>query len=155
MYNLNEVVRGGTLCFANAGLAIGSTVQKAKILSPDGEGVHYAINGIMYHKADTDDAIVFTGLTQADDTCCLYLVCLNSAGTVSVVQGTAVDRLALAAGSVALQWPTPAANTCPIGAIRIDNDGAAFTGATTGLNAATVTDTYYNLFTVPTTPLTA
>lgn len=154
--NLNELMRGGTFCTSKAGLAIGSTVQKAKIAAPNGAGVDYGINGLGYHKADTDDCILFTGLTQADLTTCLYLVCLDADGTVSVVQGTAQLTAALTAGTAVLQWPTPAVNTCPIGAIKIAMSGGAFTGATTALNDGTVTDTYYDFVGgVPAAPLTA
>jgi hypothetical protein len=152
--NLNELARGGTMCFSKAGLAIGGTASKAKIAAPNGAGVDYAINGIMYHKADTDDCVLFTGLTQSDATTCLYLVCLDSSGTVSVVQGTEVLTASLTAGTAVLEWPTPTANTCPIGAIKLVLTGA-FTGATTELSAATVTDTYYDLCCVPVSPLTS
>lgn len=153
--NMNEQNRGGTQCFSSAGLAIGGTASKAKIAAPNGAGVYYAINGLFYHKADTDDCILFTGLTQADLTTCLYLVCLSTAGAVTVVQGTAVLTAALTAGTAVLHWPTPTVNTCPIGAIKIATNGGAFTGATTELSAATITDTYYNLTLVPSAPLTA
>jgi len=153
--NLNELARGGTCCLSKAGLAIGSNAAKAKIAAPNGAGVDYCINGIIYHVADTDDVVLFTGLTQADLTSCLYLVCASTAGAVTVVQGTAVTITELTAGEVVLRWPTPTANTCCIGAIRIDTNGGAFTGATTELSAATITDTYYDLVCVPVSPLTA
>ena len=153
MFNFNEVIRGGTLCLSSAGLAIGGTASKAKIAAPNGAGVDYAINGLLYHKADTDDCILFTGLTQADLTTCLYLVQLDTSGTVTVVQGTAVLTASLTAGLAVLDWPTPTANKCPIGAIKLATNGGAFTGATTELSAATITDTYYNFVAVPVTPL--
>lgn len=151
--NLSDVTRHGTICLSKAGLAIGGTATAAKIAAPNGAGVDYAIDGILYHKAEADDSIAFTGLTQADDTTCLYLVCLNASGTVSVVQGTAVSTAALTAGTAVLEWPQPGPTVCPIGAIKIANDGAAFTGGTTALSAATVTDTYYDLMTIPARPL--
>ena len=119
MINLNELARGGTICLSKAGLAIGTTASKAQILtSPVGKGVDYAIKGLLYHKDDADDAILFTGLAQADLTTCLYLVCLDKDGTVSVVQGTAVLSADLCAGNAVLHWPEPAALNCPIGAIN-------------------------------------
>ena len=156
MINLNELARGGTICLTKAGLAIGTTASKAKILSsPDGKGVEYAIKGLLYHKDDADDAILFTGLAQADLTTCLYLVCLDKDGTVSVVQGTAVLSADLCAGNAVLHWPEPAADTCPIGAIKLAMSGGAFTGAATDLSDASVTDIYYDFCLVPEAPLTA
>lgn len=152
--NLTEEMRGGTFCLSSAGLAIGGTAQKAKIAAPNGAGVDYCINGYMYHKADTDDCILFTGLTQAADTTCLYLIMLDSSGTVTVEQGTAVATASLTAGTATLEWPTPTASTCPIGAIKLVTTGV-FTGATTALSDATITDTYYNFFAIPPNNLTA
>lgn len=157
MINCNEQNRGGTQCFSKAGLAIGTTATKAKYAAPNGAGIDYAINGIMYNVLDSagDDSVLFTGLTQADLTTCLYLVCLSTDGAVTVVQGTAALTADLTAGTAVLHWPTPTANTCPIGAIKIATNGGAFTGGTTELSAATITDTYYDLTLVPSAPLTA
>lgn len=155
MINLNELARGGTICLSKAGLAIGSNAAKAQIKAPNGAGVDFAIKGLLYHKKDTDDSILFTGLAQADLTTCLYLVCLNAAGTVSVVQGTPVLSAALCAGNSVLHWPEPAADTCPIGAIKLAMSGGAFTGATTALDDASVTDTYYDFCLIPEAPLTS
>jgi len=155
MINLNELARGGTICLSKAGLAIGGTASKAKIAAPNGAGVDYAIKGLLYHKKDTDDAILFTGLAQADLTTCLYLVCLDKDGTVSVVQGTAVLSADLCAGNAVLHWPEPAALNCPIGAIKLAMSGGAFTGGATDLSHASVTATYYDFCLVPEAPLTS
>jgi len=155
MINLNEAHRGGTICLSKAGLAIGGTASKAKIAAPNGAGVDYAINGLLYHKADTDDCILFTGLTQADLYTCLYMVCLDSSGTVTVVQGTAVLTASLTAGIAVLDWPIPTEDTCAIGAIKLATSGGAFTGATTELSAGAITDTYYDFMTPPVEPLTS
>lgn len=155
MINLNELARGGTICLSKAGLAIGGTASKAKIAAPNGAGVDYAIKGLLYHKNDTDDAILFTGLAQADLTTCLYLVCLDKDGKVSVVQGTAVLSADLCAGNAVLHWPEPAALNCPIGAIKLAMSGGDFTGGTTNLSDASVTDTYYDFCLVPEAPLAA
>jgi hypothetical protein len=150
--NLNDVARGGTLCLSSAGLAVGSTAQKIKIAAPNGAGVDYAINGKLYHKADTDDLFLFTGLTQAADTTCLYLMLLNSAGTASIVQGTAVTSTDYNSGDAVLHWPEPTAGTCCVGAIKLVTT-AVFTGTTTALGTGN-TATYYNLMTVPNVPMT-
>lgn len=156
MLNLNELVRGGTMCLSKAGLAIGSgDVKDVDIAAPNGAGVDFAINGILYHKADAADQAITAATAQADLTTCLYLICLNAAGTVSSVKGTEVLTADLTAGTAVLQWPSPVANTCPIGAVKVATSGATFTAGTTAFNAVTVTDTYYDLFTVPTAPLTS
>lgn len=155
MINLNEAHRGGTMCLSKAGLAIGGTASIARTNAPNGAGIDFAINGLLYHLADADDNIAFTGLTQADLTTCLYMVCVSTAGALTVVQGTAVLTAALTAGTDVLQWPTPTAGTCAIGAIKLAMSGGAFTGGTTELSAATVTDTYYDFITPPSAPLTS
>lgn len=155
MNNLSAIpMAGGTFCLSKAGLAIGTTASTAKIAAPNGAGVDYCIDGVMYHKADTDDAIALTGLTQSADTTCIYVVCLNSAGTVSVVQGTEQATADLTAKTAVLSFPAVAATVCPIGYIKVATT-AAFVGGTTLLSAAAVTDTYVDLFSLPARPLTA
>lgn len=155
MNNLNELVRGGTLCLSKAGLAIGGTTTKGKILAPNGAGVDYAINGLLYHKADTDDCILFTGITLADLYTNIYLVQLNANGDVSLEEGEAVLTADLTAGNAVLHWPTPDASKCPIGAIKLAMSAGAFTGGTTNLSDGTVTDTYYDFMAVPVEPVTS
>ena len=154
--NLTDNNRGGTFCLSSAGLAIGSTKSQVAIAAPNGAGVDFCIGGVMYHKADAASSAITAAAVQPVLTTCLYLVCLNSSGTVSTVKGTAVLNAALAAGAAVLEWPTPAAGTCPIGALKVKCENAAtFTANTTLHDATGVTVTYYNLFTVPTAPLTA
>ena len=153
MNNLSVIpASGGTFCLSKAGLAIGGTATKAKIAAPNGAGVDFCIDGKLYHKADTDDCILFTGLTQAANTTCAYFVCLNASGTVSVVQSDEVDATLYAGGDVVIPLPDIGSDVCPIGYILLTVT-AAFTGATTELSAATVTDTYVDLFAMPSRPL--
>jgi len=149
MYNLNELVKGGTLCLSKAGLAVGGTAQKVKVAAPNGAGVDFAINGYLYHLADTDDVFVFTAATQAALTTCLYLACVNASGTCTLVKGTEVLTASLSAGSAYLKWPEPTANTCPIGAVKVVAT-AVFTAGTTALGTGN-TATYYDLLAVPVT----
>jgi len=155
--NANELMRGGTLCLNTAGLAEGSNDATIKIATDDGEGIKFAINGILYHKADTDNIDPTACAEQADDTTCLYLVTLNSSGTVDTIKGTEVTTANLTAGNAVLHWPTPAADTCPIGAFKIATDGGTFTVGTDDLtddiNDGSVT--YYDLMTIPVAPLTS
>lgn len=157
MFNLNsEQVRGGTLCFSKAGVAIGGTASKVKIAAPNGAGVDYAIDGILYHKADTDDFWTLSGSVLAVSSSIIYLLCINAAGTMSIVEGTAVLTADITSGKKPLNWPQPGAAVCPLGAVRVDtNASTTFTPGTTLLSAAGITDTYYDLFAVPDTPLTS
>lgn len=153
----HQEARGATACFAKAGLAEGTNANTIKINAPNGAGIDFAINGIAYHKADTDNIAVTAHSVQAVSTKCLYLVQIDSSGTVSTKKGTEVLTADLTAGTTVLQWPTPDANKCPIGAYKIETDGSTtFTNNTTDLGAAGITDTYYDFAGgMPNAPLTA
>ena len=155
-FNLNELVKGGTFCLTKAGLGVGGTASELKIASPSGDGIFYCIDGILYYAADDATVAVTAAAVQAVSTTCLYLVCLDSSGTLSTVKGTAVSTADLTAGSAVLHWPTPTADTCPIGAVKIaTSDSVTFTAGTTEFSAEGITDTYYDLFAIPTAPLTS
>ena len=109
----------------------------------------------MYSVADADNNIVFTAATQAALYSILYVVCITSANAITVVPGTAVLTADVTSGKSVLNWPTPTANTCPIGGIRVDAGASAFVAGTTALTGGTVTVTYYDFFAVPDTPITS
>jgi hypothetical protein len=155
MINLNNSHRGGNFCLSKAGLAVGGTSSIARTNAPNGAGIDYCINGYVYHLTDADDNIALTGVAVADGYTSLVLVTINAAGTIAVIQSNSVLTTDLAAGNDQLVWPTPAANYVAIGAIKIAMDGAAFVGGTTGLDAAEATDTYYDLFALPSGPMTS
>ena len=149
MENLNEAHRGGTFCLSKAGLAgNASTKTNIVIAAPNGAGVDYCISGALYHKADTASIALGAQPTQAADTTCLYLVCLNAAGTVSVVKGKDVAN-----GSGVIHYPAVPAGNCAIGSIKVKTVAVTFTGGTTALDATGVTATFTDLFAVPTAPL--
>jgi len=152
MSNL-EKPRGGTMCLSKAGLVAGSDAAKAQIVAPNGAGVDFAIDGTLYHKADTDDCVLFTDLTVTELYVNIHVVLLDTSGTVTVVQGTEVLITEFNAGNKVLDWPEPTADTCPIGAIKVSADTAVFTGATTDLGTGN-TATYYDFCTIPPEPLT-
>jgi hypothetical protein len=140
----------GTLCFSKAGLAEGTNANTIKLAAPNGAGVDYLIDGLFYHKADTDNIALTVCAPQADLTTCLYLVQLNTNGDVSIVKGTDHPTHKLAdGGSGSLAWPKPTVGCCPIGAFKVVNVGGTFTTGTTDLGAATVTDTYYDFPAIP------
>lgn len=147
---------GFTGCLSKAGLGIGSTASELKIAAPNGAGVDYAINGIAYHAADDATVAMSAMSVQAVSTSCLYLVMLDSSGTLTTKKG--VERLTASLGdNLSIQWPHCDANKCPIGGFRVDTNGSTtFTGGTTELSAAGITDTYWDfVMGIPSTPITA
>lgn len=152
MFNLRGSAFGVTMNFGNGGLDEGTnanTIQAAAAFD-------YAIAGVMYTEAITDNIAMTACATQAALTTCLYLVSINAAGTHTITKGREVVTADLASGKDALQWPTCPAANCPWGAIRIETAAATtFTSGTTDLSAANITETYMNLATVPADSLTA
>jgi len=155
--NLNEIPRGGTICLSKAGL-IKHTGSVATITTaaPNGAGIDFAINGVLYHKADTTNIALTAAAVQPVLTKCIYLVCLSTAGALTTVKGTAQLITDLTAGTKVLEFPTPTVNTCCIGYITISLANAAtFTAGTTLLDATDVTPAYVDLLAVPVSPLTS
>lgn len=162
---------GFTAALSSGGWAEGTnanTIQNANTVT-------YVIDGQFYSKSATDNlAISYSGATvyQAaaggiqsvnggftggvNGSTRIYLICLSTAGAVSIVPGTIVDSAELAAGRVALMYPDAPIGVCPVAALRIAlTAGTTFTPGSTDLSASGVTDTFYNLATVPANPLTA
>ena len=154
--NLNSEPRNATMCMSKAGLAVGSSGATIDIAAPNGAGVDFCIKGIMYHKADTASIAVTAAAVQAELTSCLYLVCINSAGTVSTVKGDAVLTADFTSGNAVLRWPDLPADKCALGAVKVDcASGYTFTAGTTLLSATGITDTYYDFCVIPAAPLSA
>ncbi len=154
MYNLNEVVRGATMCLSKAGLKIGNgDVKDFDIAAPNGAGIDFSINGVLYHVADCQDQPLTAATAQVALSSCIYLICASTAGALTSVKGTDCLAADLAAGTQVLRIPDPTAGTCPIGYIRVDTGAATtFTAGTTNLNAALITDTYVDLCMLPDPP---
>lgn len=158
MDNLNNGIKGGNFCMGSAALAIGDGSKLGvAIQATVGAGLDFCIDGIMYHHADAATDLPLTAATaQGLLTKCLYLIVLDSAGTVTSVKGTPVLTADLVAGTKVLQWPVCPANKAPIGAVKMAvTTSYNFTAGTTALDATGCTATYYNLFAVPTAPLTS
>lgn len=148
--------RGATECYAKAGLAEGTNANTIKIEAPNGAGIDYAIDGVAYHKADTDNIAMTALAAQAADTKCLYLVQIDSAGAVSLKKGVEELTADMASGKRVLHWPEPDDAKCPIGGFKIETDGVTFTSGTTDLGAASITDTFYDFAGgMPSAPLTS
>ncbi len=145
MNNTLAIPRAVTACFSRAGLAEGTNSATIQIAAPNGAGIDFAIKGIGYHKADTDNIAMTALAAQAALTTCLYLVQIDSSGNVSMKKGTERLNADLSAGKTALTWPEPDADRCPIGGLKVKCENAAtFTCGTTDLSATDVVDTFYN-----------
>jgi len=157
MLNLDEFSRGGTICFSKAGLKIGNSDAKdVDIAAPNGAGVDFAINGVVYHKADAADIAITAATAQGLLRTCIYLVCLSTAGALTTVKGTAQLTADLVAGNEVLDFPQPTADTCCIGYLHVVTASSAnFTAGTTDLDASNVTTTYVDVTNVPVAPLTS
>jgi hypothetical protein len=155
MLNANDdQVRGGTLCLSKAGLAIGGTATKVKTAAPNGAGIDYCIEGILYHKTDADDVFTLSGDALAASKMCLFLLGLNSSGTMTVVQGDTYSTSDIENGLKTIQWPKMTEGYCPIGAVLVETAaGYTFTPGTTNLSATGITDTYIDIFALPTVGL--
>lgn len=134
---------GQTTCFSKAGLAEGTNAATIKTAAPNGAGTDFAINGLAYHKADTDNIAVTAHAAQAADTKCLYLVQIDSSGTVSTKKGEEVLTTDVTNGKV-LQWPQSDANKCGLGGYKVATVAVTFTNGTTDHSAAGITVTYYD-----------
>lgn len=144
----------GARCYGKAGLAIDATPADVETTS----AVDYSIDGVMYTLAITaaidisaaaviDEAGGTTTMTaQATATDRIYLLVVNAAGTIKVVQGTAV------ATGATCPCPGVPSGYCAFGAVKVANaSGSDFTFGTTSLATANVTDTYYDLSLAPET----
>lgn len=154
MDNLTNGARGGTLCLTCPGLMIDAS---AKADAETLNDFSFAINGLSYLfssgdgdvKLDADNDETVTTLTTA-----IFLVSVDAALAISIVKGTEVLNTTITSGNATLKWPEGAADTCPIGAIKIKNASASvFTCGTTLLDASDITATFYNFLAVPPAPL--
>lgn len=156
--NMDELIRGGTFCCSKAGLAEGTNANTLKTAAPNGAGTDFCIDGIMYHDVDADNQAMTALAAQAVLTTCIYLVTVNGSATpaLTITKGTEQLTADLTAGTHTLAWPTPPADSCPIGAFKVAcASTATFTSGTTDLSAANLTVVYYDLASVPTAPLTS
>lgn len=119
----------------NAGWAEGTNATTIKTVN----AIDYCIDGVIFTKAATDNIAFTATAQQAVSTFCLYLFSIDSAGTVTVTKGTEL-------GTDTAVLPARPASSAVIGAVKVATDGATtFTGGTTDLGAAGITDTYLNL----------
>lgn len=161
---------GATWALNSGALAEGTNANTIQIAT----AINYVIDGRFYSKSITDNiAISYSGpsVYQAPSgvgslngaftggvggSTRLYLICLSTAGAVSIVPGEIVPSADLAAGINALEFPDAPNGVCPIGALRVAlTQGTVFTPGSVDLSASGVTASFLNLATVPANPLTA
>lgn len=126
--------------------------------------VIYSVDGVMYTKSALSAQAItvthnYTGAAggayvQPANTTVFYVLCLNAAGTVAVVQGTysGQNLSGTSAGATAKGTgliPNAPADYTPIGIIKIATGAVTFTAGTTALDAANVTATYYDVSILP------
>lgn len=107
--------------------------------------IDYTVNGVFYTKAATNGVTLTANAAQTAATYRLYLLSLDSSGTVTCTQGaaTTTDTAVLPA------CPTPATQT-PFAYFKIlTGAGQTFTSGTTSLvDSAIVSSTLYDVTTV-------
>ena len=137
----------GNRALSNGKIAIGTTKSKVKTVA----NIDYCIDGQIYSLAATDDFFVHTDLTvQPLLSTKWYALCVNAAGTGSIIQGPNNLTANVTAVTNKAALPKIPADLCCVGAIKIVTAVAAtYTPATTLNDAANVTTTYYNLSAVP------
>lgn len=151
--NLNDNPRGGIFCLTNPAIIIDASAKAdAEVTAAT---LNYCINSNLYTFTSGDgDIPLEVAQNLAALSIGLYLVCVDSSGTVSIVNGSQ-ELIADFDAGVPLAWPQPTVDTCPIGGFTIKNEAATeFIGGTTELDATDVTFVAYNLFTVPPEPVT-
>lgn len=124
-YNLfNNAGVNGPIC--KAGLAEASTDADIQISAPNGAGVDYFIDGIAYHKADTDEILPqedsASCTEQSANTTALYIVQINAAGTVSVKQ----SNIETSGSGELLERPLPDSGNVVLGEFVVVAGAAAF-----------------------------
>lgn len=129
----------GNMCLGKALLAEGTNANTFKTTN----AINFAIDGVVYAKSATDNIAFATGgdafVQQAAGETRYYLFQIDSAGTITVIQGENGGEI-----------PQPAASRCAIGAMKIvTNNAATFTPGSTDLGATDVVDTFYDFSCMP------
>ena len=127
------------------GLAEGTTSATIQFTA----GADYAINGIIFNKAVTNNIPVTPHEAQEPGTSCIYAVQVDDTGVVSTVKGREVETAELGRG-LQLEWPRAEERQCLFGAYRVDTDlVTSFVNGTTDLSATGITTKFFDLAGVP------
>lgn len=146
----NALTFGGNFTLASAALAQGTAAAAI-----NHGAFAYANDGQIRSQSAGTSVAYSAGMPNVSPASTrLFLWCVNAAGTVSSVAGPEVLTADLTAGRAALQYPVAPRGTTPFGATRVQNASASpFVPGTTAHNAANITTTYINLFSVPAEPI--
>ena len=130
---LNYILSSGVI-------GIGTTTTKVRTTA----SVTFAVNGVLRTaKGSTDDLWTLPATVIPVSSIGAFLFYLDATGTASVVSVTPVAG----ASPDLLDWPEPADDKVCVGYVTVATNGSTtFTGATTAMNAAGLTTTYYNGF---------
>lgn len=140
--NYFDSVTGFTGGLSKATLAEGTNAATIKLTA----ALDFAINGVIYNKAITDNIAMTALPAQAANTTCLYGVQIDAALTVSIVKGVEVLTTRYAEGELC-EIPRFGSSKCPVGIFKVATT-SGFTSGTTDL-AAAGTVTYYDLCGIP------
>ena len=113
------------------GLTIGTTTTKLKTTYP----IVFFIGNEQIELSPVDGITMTACAQQAAGTFCYYVLAVNKSSSYLVLKGTD-DTYAL---------PSVTAGYVPIGAFKITTVGVTFTSGTTALDAAGVTDEYFDM----------
>lgn len=100
---------------------------------------NYVVDGVIYSSASTADVTFSTTAAQAGSTYCKYLVSVDADGVYTITKGLEKSYTGLT------KIPALPDGGCPVGYILIATSTNSFTGGTSKLSSANVTDTYYDL----------
>jgi len=158
----SEQIKGLTMCFSKGGLTEGTSAHLLKTAAPNGATIDYCIDGVMYFFTDVDEIVMDACDIQPALYTCLYLCTLNATSEadttdgMTITKGTQVLTADLASGKRVLEWPEPPDGECPVGAFRIATTTTyTFTCGTTDMSATGITETYYDLAAIPSSPQTS
>lgn len=149
---------GITMCLSTVGLAIGSTASQIA----RGTAASASINGVIVALGtDATEPLTIepgTGLNPtapnsfvslAAGESCAFLVTVDSAAVMRVVQGPIVQGVLGSGNGIVCPLPAAPANRAVIGAVKVEAATAAFVPGTTNFSAAGVNDYYFNLTSHP------
>lgn len=132
--------------FSDAAVAEGTNANTFKTTAT----LNYTINGTFYTKAATDNIAFATAgsafVAQPTATTSYYLFVIDTAGTITVVQGRDSGKSRAQGQPTPGEIPECPADRVPFAAMKIVNtSGADFTPGSTDLGAAGITDTYIGM----------
>lgn len=128
---IRDIFENQSMGFCDLRAAQGAAVEQLESVL----GIHYIINGVPYHKAQTNPMAVAALAAQADLTTAYYLVVIGTTGTIALVAPPAA--ITGNCSTVNLLLGAQPANTAVIGVIKCVTSGATWTAGTDSFMTAT------------------